>query len=183
MERQAAFDLLHQYIQKEHLIKHMISVEACMRGLAIELQENEDEFGLAGLLHDIDYELTSETPENHGIIGAGILEKQQVPSHVIQAIKAHSHYSNEIRETLISRALYAIDPLSGLVIASALTTPDKKLNSINTTFVLKRFKEKRFAAGANRDQIKTCEEWGIPLDKLIGISIKAMQEIAGDLGL
>lgn len=183
MNREAYLDLLKQYIQKEHLIKHMLSVEACMRAIAKELNENEDDFGLAGLLHDIDYELTNETPEKHGQRGAEILEKQEISKEITQAIKAHSHFSNEPRETVMAKALFALDPLSGLLIASALMTPDKKLASISTPFVLKRFKEKRFAAGANREQIKTCEEWGVPLDKLIEISIRAMQEISGDLGL
>jgi len=183
MERKAGFDLLQQYIKKEHLVKHMLSVEACMKAIAKEFGENEEDFGLAGLLHDIDYELTNETPEKHGLVGGEILEKQGVSKEIIQAIKAHSHFSKEIRDSKMTKALFAIDPLSGLLIASALMTPDKKLASISTPFVLKRFKEKRFAAGANRDQIKTCEEWGIPLDKLIEISIGAMQGISGDLGL
>jgi uncharacterized protein len=183
MNRQDGFDLLQQYILKENLIKHMVSVEACMKAIAKELHENVDDFGLAGLLHDIDYELTNETPEKHGQIGAEILEKHHVSQEIIQAIKAHSHFSNEPRETVMAKALFATDPLSGLLIASALMTPDKKLASISSPFVLKRFKEKRFAAGANRDQIKTCEEWGISLDRLIEISIGAMQEISEELGL
>jgi uncharacterized protein len=183
MDRQTGLDLLKQYIQKEHLIKHMISVEVCMRAVASTLQENIDDFGLAGLLHDIDYELTSETPEKHGLLGAEILEKHQVSQAIIQAIKAHSHLSGESRESIMAKTLYAVDPLSGLLIACALMTPDKKLASINTPFVLKRFKEKRFAAGANREQIKTCETWGMPLDQLIEISIGAMQKISDELGL
>jgi predicted hydrolase (HD superfamily) len=102
---------------------------------------------------------------------------------VIQAIKAHSHLSGEPRDSIMAKALYALDPLSGLLIASALMTPDKKLASINTPFVLKRFKEKRFAAGANRDQIKSCEDWGVSLDQLITLSVSAMQEISESLGL
>jgi putative nucleotidyltransferase with HDIG domain len=183
MDRDSGFLLLKEYIQKEHLIKHMLSVESCMRVIAKTLQEDEEEFGLAGLLHDIDYELTSETPEKHGQIGAEILEKHHVSSPVIQAIKAHSHLSGEPRDSIMAKALYALDPLSGLLIASALMTPDKKLASINTPFVLKRFKEKRFAAGANRDQIKSCEDWGVSLDQLITLSVSAMQEISESLGL
>lgn len=183
MDRETGLTLLKEYIQKEHLIKHMLSVESCMRAIAKTLNENEEEYGLAGLLHDIDYELTNDIPEKHGQIGADILKKWEVPETIIQAIKAHSHLSGEKRETNMAKALFALDPLSGLLIACALMTPDKKLASINTPFVLKRFKEKRFAAGANRDQIKTCEDWGCPLDKLIEISIGAMQGISMDLGL
>ena len=183
MNRENALVLLKGYIQKEHLIKHMLSVEACMKAVARHFNENADEWGLAGLLHDIDYELTADTPEKHGQVGAGILEQNQIPKKAIQAIQSHSHLSGLSRDTLMAKALFAIDPLSGLLIASALMTPTKKLDAISTPFVLKRFKEKRFAAGANREQIKTCEEWGLPLDQLIEISIGAMQEISESLGL
>lgn len=183
MDREHALELLKTYIQKEHLIKHMLSVETCMKAVARHFNENVEEWGLAGLLHDIDYELTADTPEKHGQVGSEILEQKQISREVIQAIKSHSHLSGLTRDTLIAKALFAIDPLSGLLIASALMTPTKKLDAISTPFVLKRFKEKRFAAGANREQIKTCEEWGLPLDQLIDISIGAMQEIALDLGL
>lgn len=183
MDRQTSLEFLKQHIQKEHLIKHMLAVEACMRAMAVTLNENVDDFGLAGLLHDIDYELTSDTPEKHGILGAELLENLPISKEILQSIKSHSHLSGEPRETLMAKALYALDPLSGLLIACALMTPDKKLASINTPFVLKRFKEKRFAAGANRDQIRTCEEWGISVDQLIDTSIKAMQEIAENIGL
>jgi putative nucleotidyltransferase with HDIG domain len=183
MNREDGLILLKEYIQKEHLIKHMLSVEACMRAMAKSQNENEDDFGLAGLLHDIDYELTNDKPEKHGQIGADILEKHEVSQEIIQAIKAHSHLSGEPRKTTMAKMLYAVDPLSGLLIACALMTPDKKLASINTSFVLKRFKEKRFAAGANRDQIKTCEEHGITLDQFIEISIGAMKGISEELGL
>lgn len=183
MDREHGLQLLKEYIQKEHLIKHMLSVEACMRAIAKKFDENVEDFGLAGLLHDIDYELTNEKPEKHGTVGAEILEKQGVSQEILQAIKAHSHLSGEPRQSTMAKMLYALDPLSGLLIACALMTPDKKLASINTAFVLKRFKEKRFAAGANRDQIKTCEEYGISLDQLIEISIGAMQGISEELGL
>jgi len=183
MNRTEALDLVKQHIEKVYLINHMLSVEACMKKIAFERNEDAEDWALAGLLHDIDYEMTKDTPEKHGLLGAEILRKLGIKESILSAVESHSSHSSHERVTLMAKALYAIDPLSGLIIAATLMTPEKKLSSVTTPFVLKRFKEKRFAAGANREQIKTCEEWGLSLEKLIELSITAMQEIAPQIGL
>lgn len=183
MERSDALGLVKQNIEKVYLLNHMLAVEACMRKIAIELQEDSEDWALAGLLHDIDYEMTKDTPEKHGLVGGEMLRKLGVKDSIIYAIESHSSHADHERTTLMAKVLYAIDPLSGLLIAATLMTPEKRLSSLTTPFVLKRFKEKRFAAGANRDQIKTCESWGMPLEKFIDLSISAMQEISTEIGL
>ena len=183
MNRTEALDLVKQNIEKTYLLNHMLAVEACMKKIAAYLNEDIIDWGLAGLLHDIDYEITKDNPEKHGLLGGEMLRKHGIKDSIIYAVESHSSHSQQERESLMAKALYAIDPLSGLLIAATLMTPDKKLSSLTTPFVLKRFKEKRFAAGANRDQIKTCESWGMPLEKLIDLSVAAMQEISNEIGL
>ncbi|MEA1963747.1 MAG: HDIG domain-containing protein, partial [Candidatus Aerophobetes bacterium] len=164
-----------------NLKKHLLATEAIMIDLASRFGEDKKKWGLTGLLHDIDYEDTFSNPSEHGIVGAAFLEKKGVEEDITQAIKAHAGHSPA--KTLLDKALYAVDPLTGLIVASVLIHPDKKLGSIDTQFVLKRFKEKRFAAGANRDQIKTCAELGFTLEEFIDISLTSMQKIADKLGL
>jgi putative nucleotidyltransferase with HDIG domain len=159
----------------------MLATEACMRSLARHFQEDEEKWGTCGLLHDLDYDETAKTPEVHGLKTVEWLREKGVGEEILLAILAHN--SHKPAESLIEKALYAVDPLTGLIVASALMHPDKKLNSIDKNFVLRRFKEKRFAAGANREQIKSCEVMGISLEEFVDICLKAMQEIAPDLGL
>jgi len=181
MEREEGWKLIKAKVKNENLKKHLLATEAIMIDLALRFGEDKKKWGLAGLLHDIDYEETSSNPSEHGIVGATFLEKEGVEEDITRAIKAHAGHSP--RKTLLDKALYAVDPLTGLIVACALIHPDKRLNSINTQFVLKRFKEKRFAAGADRDQIKTCAQLGFTLEEFVDISLKAMQKIAHKLGL
>lgn len=181
MNRDEAFELVKQNVKSENLIKHMFATEACMRRLAREFGEDEEKWALAGLLHDIDYELIGDDFSKHGLIGADILEKKEVDKEVIDAVK--SHPGNTERFTIIAKALYAVDPLTGLIVAAALMHPEKSISAVDTNFVLNRFKEKRFAKGANREQIKSCEELGLELEKFITLCLEAMKEINSKLGL
>jgi uncharacterized protein len=181
MNREDALDLVRKNIKNENLIKHMLATEVCMKRLAKEFDENETEWALAGLLHDIDYEIIADDTSKHGIVGTEMLEKEGLSSEIIHAIKAH--VGKIPRESNMDKALYAVDPLTGLIVASALMHPDKKIKSLDINFVLNRYKEKRFAKGADRDQIKSCEEMKLNLEDFISICIEAMGSISDQLNL
>jgi len=181
LTRTEALEIVRSRVKNDRLVKHMLAAEAVMSVLAARLGEDREMWGLAGLLHDVDYDETAADPERHGIVGAALLKELGVADPILHAVESHAGHRN--RATAMDRALYATDPLTGLVVAAALMHPSKKVGAINPEFVLKRFKEKRFAAGANREQIKTCEELGLPLEEFISIALAAMQGIAGDLGL
>ncbi|MEO0096763.1 MAG: HD domain-containing protein [candidate division WOR-3 bacterium] len=182
MKREEALKLIDNFIKNENLKKHSLAVEACMRRLAKYFNEDEEKWGLCGLLHDLDYEETNRNPENHGIRTVEILKERNFnDEEVLNGILAHCEKKNP--ENKLEKAIYAIDPLTGLIIAACLMHPDKKLRSLDVNFVLRRFKEKKFAAGANREQIKKCEEIGLNLERFIEFCLSAMQEIAEILGL
>lgn len=181
MNKDEAMALVRENVKNENLVKHMIAVEACMRTLAKHFNEDEDLWGLAGLLHDLDYDSTKDAPDRHGLVGASMLEEKGVDERIVYAVKAHPGHE-ECRSNM-DRALYASDPITGLIVAAALMHPTKKISNIDTDFVLRRFKEKRFAAGANREQIKSCEGLGLALEEFAGLCLRAMQEVASDLGL
>ncbi len=180
MTREQAFELVNKEIKTKNLIKHCLAVESSMRRLARHFEEDEELWGLAGLLHDLDYEKTKDDFPKHGITTAEMLESK-VDEKIIYAIKAHpGHVEPKSR---LDIALYAVDPLTGLVVAAALMHPDKKLLSIDTDFVMRRFKEKKFAAGANREQINACEKIGLSLKDFISLVLSSIQEIHESLGL
>ncbi|MDI6704560.1 MAG: HDIG domain-containing protein [bacterium] len=181
MNREEALELMKAKVKNKNLQKHMLATEAVMQELARHFGEDEDTWGLTGLLHDIDYDETLDDPSNHGLIGAKILEGRGVEPEIIQAIKAHPGHVERLSR--MDKALYAVDPLTGLIVACALIHPDKRLKSIDTEFVLNRFKEKRFASGADREIIKECENFGLSLQEFIEISLRAMKEISEILGL
>ncbi|MEO0206344.1 MAG: HDIG domain-containing metalloprotein [candidate division WOR-3 bacterium] len=181
MDRTDALNLIVGKLKNKNLVKHCLAAEACLKELARYFGENENDWGLAGLLHDIDYEETLNDPAHHGIIGGELLEKQGIASEIVYAIKVHAgHFAPKSR---LDWALFATDPLTGLIVASALMHPDKKLSSLDTEFVMRRFKEKRFAAGANREQILACKNLGLELEKFIELCLKGMTGISNDLGL
>jgi putative nucleotidyltransferase with HDIG domain len=181
LEREEAIGAVRSSVKNERLFKHMLAVEAVMKALAKRLGEDEASWGLAGLVHDVDYDETADKPEKHGILGAAYLRDLGVAEEVLQAVESHAGHRN--RASRMDKALYAVDPLTGLIVAAALMHPSKKIAAIDTEFVLNRFKEKRFAAGANREQIKTCDGLGLGLDEFVGIGLGAMQGISEDLGL
>ncbi len=181
MERKEILAWIDENIKNKNLKKHMLAVEACMRHLARKFGEDENKWGIAGLVHDIDYEKTKDTPEKHGLVSAEMLSEKGFNEEIINAVKAHA--GKKRPQAKIEIALYAVDPLTGLIVASALMHPEKKLKALDTGFVLRRFKEKRFAAGANREQIKKCEELGLSLEEFIEVCLSAMKEISQDLEL
>ncbi len=181
MDRDEARVLVESMVKNRNLQKHMLATEACLRALARRLDGDEAQWGLAGLVHDIDYEQTKDDPGKHGLVGADILESKGVGPAVTQAVKAHA--GNAPVESKLDKALYAADPLTGLIVAAALMHPDRKLAGLDTDFVLRRYKEKRFAAGADRDQIATCSVLGLTLDEFVAVCLEAMQGVSDDLGL
>ena len=182
MDREELFEELKKNVKEENLIKHMLAVEAIMRKLAEHFGEDVEKWGIAGLMHDIDLDKTRNMPQKHSIIGAEMLEKLGLPEDVVYAVKVHNPIHNLPRKTLLDKALYAADPMSGLITACALVK-GKKLANVDAKFVLKRFKEKRFAKGANREQIASCSEMGLPLEEFTDISLNAMKNISKELGL
>ncbi len=173
--------LVKSKVKNKNLIKHMYAVQHSMRNLAKTLNEDENLWELVGLVHDIDYEETSKNPAEHGIVGANILKEAGYSDDVTSAVLAH--VGNVERDTRIKKEIFAVDGLTGLIVACALIHPSKSLEPIDVNFVLKRFKEKRFAAGANRDSIKSCEELGLSLEKFTEITLCAIKNISDKLGL
>lgn len=181
LDREAALALLREYTKNENLIKHALAVEAAMRAYARRFGEDEEKWGITGLLHDFDYEMF---PEEHPLRGAAILEEKGYPEDVIYAIKAHADHTGLERKSPLDKALFAVDELTGMIVAVALVRPSKKLADVTVQSVLKKMKDKSFARGVNREDLRRgAEELGIPLEEHIGVVLKAMQEIAPQLGL
>jgi putative nucleotidyltransferase with HDIG domain len=181
--RESAWALLCEYTQSESLRKHMLAVEACMRAYARQFGEDEDTWGITGLLHDFDYE-KYPTPQEHPFVGSRILEQQGYPELMRRAILSHADYSGVKRETRMEKALYACDELAGFITASALVKPNKLLAEVEAKSVRKKMKDKAFARAVNRDDIiKGAADLGIDLEEHIAFCIEAMKGIAGELGL
>ncbi|CAA7599676.1 HD/PDEase domain protein [Acididesulfobacillus acetoxydans] len=183
LSRNESYSELQKYVQNRNLLKHMLSTEAVMLRLAGHFGEDPEVWGLAGLLHDIDYEETKDQPEVHGLKGAEVLAELGFPEEMTRAVKAHNERLGVARESLLEKALYATDPLTGLIVAGALIRPEKKLAAIDVPFLRKRFDEKSFARGAKREQILACDELGLTLEEFLGLGLEAMQGIAEELGL
>lgn len=184
MNREQALREVKKRVKNRNLLKHMYAVEAVMRRLAKRLGGQEEQWALAGLLHDIDYEETAQDPAKHSLVGAEILSDLGVDPEIVWAVKVHNSAHGLERRSLLDSALHIADPLTGLIVAAALIHPEKKLAAIDTQFVLNRFGEKQFARGANREQIALCqEELGMSLEEFVELGLEAMQAIAGDLGL
>lgn len=184
MERNEYLDLLKQNVLNENLIKHCLAVEAIMKKLGEYFKEDINKWGLAGLLHDIDYEKTKDNPEKHGLESVLILEKYISDQEILDAIKGHNEMLGFGRNTILAKALFCADQLSGLIVASTLVLPSKKIQDLNTESILKKFKEKSFAKGAKRENILLCEtDLNIKLVDFIQIALVAMQEINNSIGL
>ncbi|MCJ7604419.1 MAG: HDIG domain-containing protein [Dehalococcoidales bacterium] len=183
MDRQEAMESIQANVENQNLVKHMLATEAIMRALARKMEEDENEWGLAGLLHDIDVELTNGDMNTHGRLGADLVRDLGASEAIANAVLCHNDAHGVAPETSLEKALFCTDPLTGLITAVALVRPDKKLASVEVKSVTKRMKEARFAAGANRDNIRRCSEIGLELDEFVGIGLEAMKGIADDLGL
>ena len=184
MTRNEALKLLKENLPNQNLIKHSLAVEAIMRALAYHFGEDPEKWALAGLLHDIDYEKVKENLSQHSLIGAKMLEDLGLDKDICQAVKVHNEAHGILPETLIEKALFVTDPLTGLIVAATLVLPSKKIKDLTVENILNRFKEKSFARGANREIIIKCQELlGLELEKFIKIGLESMQGIDRELGL
>ncbi len=181
MNHVEALELVKSKVNDDKLVKHMLAVESCMKSLAKHLGEDEEKWGLAGILHDIDYEKTKNNPEEHGLEGAIFLKEFDIPEDILNAIKVHAGHGEP--ETKMDMALLASDALSGLIVASALVHPGG-LRGIDVDFVMRKFKEKQFARGADREIIKSqCEKMNLELEEFVSVCLSGMQKIADVLAL
>ena len=182
MNRDQALTAVKEKISNQNLIKHMLATEAVMRALAEKFGQNVEEWGLAGLLHDIDLDECKGDMSVHGRLSADMARALGVPESVCHAIVCHGMIG-EPCVSLMDKALFCADPVTGLITAGALIRPEKKLSAVEAKSILKRFKEKSFAAGANREQIAKCSDIGLTLEEFITLALKAMQAISESLGL
>ena len=187
-DRAAALAPMHEYTASESLRKHMLAVEGAMRAYAKKFGEDEERWGLVGLLHDFDYERfpnEAHSPtEEHPAAGVTILRTQGYPDDILQAILGHAHYTHTPRESRMARTLFAVDELTGLITATALVRPSKSVHEVDARSVRKKMKDKAFARGVNRDDvINGAAELGVDLDEHIAFVIESMQARAADLGL
>jgi hypothetical protein len=183
ISRAEAFEVLHKYLRDDKLVKHSLAVEAILRAAALKLNEDEEVWGLTGLLHDLDYEYTKDDPSKHAVMSAQILE-DLLPGVGVDAIKAHNYmHTDQVPTTSLDKALIAADAVSGLIIASALVMPTRQLATVRPETVFNKFKDKSFAAGCNRKRIELCMDIGLDLEVFLALSLKALQTIADELGL
>jgi len=183
MDRDQALSIVKKYVKNESLIRHMLSVEAAMRFYARQFNQDEEKWRVAGLLHDFDWEI-HPTMEEHPLAGEPILRQEGVPEDVIRAVLSHADHSGVPRESLMEKALYACDEVTGLITAVALVRPSRSLFDLESKSVKKKWKDKAFAAGANREEIaQAAQEFGIELWTHVDNVIMAMREIAADLDM
>ena len=188
ISREDALALMHEYTQSDALRKHMLAVDAAMRAEARKYGEDEDLWGVVGILHDFDYErfpndARSPTAE-HPSEGVRILEARGVSEAVRRAILGHASYTGVPRDTLMARALYGVDELCGFLVACALVRPSRSLADLEVSSVKKKLKDKAFARGVNRDEVRQgAEELGVPLDEHVQFVIEALRPIERELGL
>ncbi|KJF42211.1 hydrolase [Draconibacterium sediminis] len=181
--RDEALEMLKSNVQAENMLKHSLASEAVMRAIAKHLERNEDEWGIAGLLHDIDVEITNADPHTHGPYAEKLL-KGKVTDEMLDAIVMHNEVATgKDRCTEFQHALAAGETITGLITATTLVYPDKKLASVKTKSVTKRMKQKAFAASVKRENILECEKIGIPLPEFADLAVNAMRSVSDDLGL
>ncbi|GBD31601.1 MAG: HDIG domain-containing protein [Gemmatimonadales bacterium] len=188
MNREEALALMHEFTQSEALRKHMYAVEAAMRAYARKFGEDEETWGIVGLLHDFDYERfpnPDHSPtEGHPSYGVRLLRERGFPEELCRAILGHASYTGVPRDTLLAKTLFAVDELCGFLVACALVRPSKSLADLEVRSVKKKLKDKAFARGVNRDEVyRGAEELGIPLDEHIQFVIEALRPVESSLGL
>lgn len=182
MNRADAYAIVEQYVSNENLIRHMLAVEAAMRFYAEKYQEDQELWGLTGLLHDFDWEIHPNL-EEHPQAGAPLLRENGVPEEVVQAILSHADHTGVPRQTLMEKGLYACDEITGLITAVALVRPSRSLDDLKVKSVKKKWKDRAFAAGANREEIAhAAEEFDVELWEHVSNVITAMQRIGPELG-
>jgi len=184
LPRDKALELLNKYIKNDRMIAHCLASEAVMRSLALRLGHDPEQWGLAGLLHDIDVEVTDADPFKHGPEGARWLAEMGVDIEVVDAIAMHNEVATgKERNTVFQHALAAGETITGLITATTYVYPDKRVASVKPKSVVKRMKEKAFAASVKRENILECEKIGIPIDEFAELSVRAMANIAEEIGL
>lgn len=181
MDRAEALAFLEEKVGSANLRKHCLACEAAMRRLAGRLGGEADQWALAGLLHDIDYDAVGQDPERHAAVGGQWLAERGLPAEVVEAVMGHNDKAP--RAGPMAEALYAVDPATGFIVACALVRKEKQLAAVDLEFMKKRFKEKRFAASASREQMAACDQLGLGLDEFLSEVLAAMQARAAELGL
>jgi putative nucleotidyltransferase with HDIG domain len=183
MKREDALSIVREFVKNENLVRHMLAVEAAMRYYAEMMNEDIETWGLTGLLHDFDWEI-HPTLEEHPQAGVPILNDRGVPEEIIRAILSHADHTGVPRRTLMEKALFACDEITGLITAVALVRPSRSLHDLKVASVKKKWKDKAFAAGANREEIaRAADEFGVELWQHVDHVIQAMRRIAPELGL
>lgn len=185
MQRDKALELLRTHLKNENLVRHCLASEAVLRALAARLGADAELWGLAGLLHDIDVELTAGDLSRHTHEAVKILKENGLPETLIEAVMMHNEaaHAGKKRSETFHRALAAGETITGMITATAMVYPDKKLASVKASSVTKRMKDKRFAASVDRGIIMECEALGLKLEEFVELSLGAMRGISGDLGL
>jgi len=188
MTRDDALALMHEYTPSEALRRHMYAVEAAMRAYARKSGEDEESWGIVGLLHDFDYEkypnVDRSPTEEHPSFGVGILRQKGLPEPMCRAILGHAAYTGVPRDTLMARTLFAVDELCGFLVACALVRPSKSLKDLEIASVKKKLKDKAFARGVSREEVHQGQtELGVPLDEHIQFILEALRPVEGTLGL
>jgi putative nucleotidyltransferase with HDIG domain len=183
MKRSEAINIVREYVKNENLIRHMLAVEAAMRFYAELCGEDQETWGIAGLLHDFDWEIHPSL-EGHPQAGAPILRSLGVPEEIIRGVLSHADHTGISRDSSMEKALAACDEITGLIVAVALVRPSRSLHDLTSASVKKKWKDRAFAAGANREEIaRTSEEFGVPLWEHVDNVIQAMRRIAPELEL
>lgn len=184
MTREDGWAAVCEWIQNPNLRKHLLATEAAMRAYARRFGEDEESWGIVGLVHDLDYERCPSQKAGHPFVGVEELRRRGMPEAWCRAALSHASYSGIPRQTRMEKALFAVDELAGFVIAVALVRPSKSLAEVDVASVRKKMKDKAFARGVNReDVIHGAEELGLPLDEHIGVVLQALQGASGALGL
>lgn len=184
INRNEALKLLRNYVKNEKMIMHCLASEAVMTDLAEKLGQDKEKWGLAGLLHDLDVEITNADPKVHGLKTAELLRDYHVDREIIDAIELHNEDATHIPRTkMLHHALAAGETITGLIFATTYVYPSKKITDLKPKSVVKRMKEKHFAASVKRDNILECEKIGLTIDQFAEISINAMKRISDEIGL
>jgi len=184
MTREDAFILLQRHVKSEKMIIHSLCAESVLKAIAENKDKDVEKYAMAGLLHDIDVEITNADPQTHGLKSREILQEAGIDEDIIDAIEMHNEEaSGKERSTFFQHALAAGETITGLIFATALVYPDRKIASVKYKSVKKRMKEKAFAASVKRENIMECEKLGMDLDEFIRISVDAMREISDEIGL
>jgi putative nucleotidyltransferase with HDIG domain len=185
--REYFFNLLKEKFKKiknsNNLIKHCLACEICMRDLAEYFNEDKEKWGIVGLLHDWDYPETYQNIEKHTLLAEKELSQLGISEEIIKGIKAHNEHVSSQRNSEMEKSIFAVDSTTGLIVASVLVLPNKKISDLTTESILKRMKEKRFAEGANRENIYSCSDLNLELEKFLEICLLAMKKISKELGL